>query len=213
MNEQTGSWNHNNHYHDFLLAHLPLNAVSALDVGCGSGGFARRLAVHCNSVDAVDPDQEAIRNGRNSSTSFSNLNFYCESFADSSFPTEHYDFISAIASLHHMPLAPTLEKMKQLLKPNGTLAILGLYKEETTLDFLWSIMAVAMNNVYRFTKPQAKGSDNNQMVTASPTTGLQTIRTTANRILPNHQFKHHLLWRYSLIWQKPRYNLHRDIKT
>ena len=204
MRTQTVSWNHNIHYHDFLLAHLPLDTVSALDVGCGSGEFAQRLATYCHSVDAVDPDQKAIRNGRNSPTSFSNLNFYCESFAHSSFPVEHYDFVSAIASLHHMPLAPTLEKMKQLLKPNGTLAILGLYKEETALDYLWSVMAVAMNNIYRFTNPQAKGVSTNQIVTTSPTTGLQTIRQTANIILPNHQFKRHLLWRYSLIWQKPK---------
>ena len=149
MNEQTGSWNHNNHYHDFLLTHVPLNAVSALDVGCGSGEFARQLAILCKSVDAIDPDLQAITNGRNVSASFSNLNFYYESFEDNSFPLAHYDFVSAIASLHHMPLAPTLEKMKHLLKPNGTLAVLGLYKEETISDLLWSIMAVSINSISR----------------------------------------------------------------
>lgn len=208
MSEQTYPWNHNNHYHDFLLNHIPLNAVSALDVGCGSGEFARQLAIRCQSVDAVDPDLQAITIGRNVSASFSNLDFYCESFEDSAFPLAHYDFVSVIASLHHMQLAPTLEKMKHLLNPNGTLAILGLYKEETISDLLRSIIAVPINRIYRSTKQQANECSSYQMVTSQPKVGLQAIRNTLNLILPNHQFKHHLFWRYSVIWQKPFYNYH-----
>jgi len=200
MNEKTSCWNHNNHYHDFLLAHVPPNAISSLDVGCGSGEFARRLAIYCRAVDAVDPDLQAITNGRNMSTSYSNLTFYCASLKDYSSSPSNYDFVSVIASLHHMELASTLEKLKYLLKPNGTLAILGLYKEETISDFLWSMLAVSINSIYRFTKQQTKRYSSYQMITHPPKTGLQTIRNTLNIALPNHQFRRHLFWRYSVIW-------------
>lgn len=47
-------WNHNNRYHNFLLARLPLHCESILDIGCGSGEFSRLLAKRCDRVVAID---------------------------------------------------------------------------------------------------------------------------------------------------------------
>lgn len=36
-------WDSNIHYHTFLRKHLPSHMARALDIGCGTGTFARRL--------------------------------------------------------------------------------------------------------------------------------------------------------------------------
>src|SRR5688500_4071077 len=39
-----GRWDHNRHYHPFLLRSLPARRERALEIGCGTGEFARLLA-------------------------------------------------------------------------------------------------------------------------------------------------------------------------
>lgn len=47
------AFDHNDHYHPLLLRQVPSGAATALDVGCGTGLFARRLAARGVVVDAV----------------------------------------------------------------------------------------------------------------------------------------------------------------
>lgn len=60
-------FHHNDHYHRLLLRHLPKTCRTALDVGCGTGRFARRLAGRGIDVHAVEPSAEALAHARNSS--------------------------------------------------------------------------------------------------------------------------------------------------
>ena len=41
---EDGGWDHTSYYHDLLLGRLPTHLAQALEVGCGTGAFARRLA-------------------------------------------------------------------------------------------------------------------------------------------------------------------------
>src|SRR5690606_30643695 len=54
------AFDHNDHYHPLLLRQVPSGAATALDVGCGTGLFARGLAARGVVVDAVDPAREVI---------------------------------------------------------------------------------------------------------------------------------------------------------
>jgi hypothetical protein len=36
-------WTANNHYHDFLLKHVPQNCENALEIGCGTGALADEI--------------------------------------------------------------------------------------------------------------------------------------------------------------------------
>jgi 2-polyprenyl-3-methyl-5-hydroxy-6-metoxy-1,4-benzoquinol methylase len=47
-------WDHNAYYHRLLLRQLPQKCARVLDVGCGAGSFATRLAQRANQVDAID---------------------------------------------------------------------------------------------------------------------------------------------------------------
>jgi hypothetical protein len=73
---ESSGWDHNAHYHPFLLKHLPPRLDEALEVGCGTGAFARVLAERCGRVVAIDLSpawsrwRERARGGiRTSSTS------------------------------------------------------------------------------------------------------------------------------------------------
>jgi SAM-dependent methyltransferase len=50
----TGAWNHNSAYYRYLLGHLPQRCRTVLEIGCGTGAFARLLAEHSEKVLALD---------------------------------------------------------------------------------------------------------------------------------------------------------------
>ncbi|NJQ05012.1 class I SAM-dependent methyltransferase [Streptomyces lonarensis] len=57
-------FDHNDHYHPLLLRRIPQGPGRALDVGCGSGRFALRLAAHGLTVEALDPSAAMIEAAR-----------------------------------------------------------------------------------------------------------------------------------------------------
>ena len=54
LHSNSDGWDHNNHYHDFLLKHVPSRCSEALEIGCGTGEFARLLAQRSERVLALD---------------------------------------------------------------------------------------------------------------------------------------------------------------
>jgi predicted TPR repeat methyltransferase len=57
-------WNHNTHYHGFLLRQLPAHLGEALDLGCGTGAFARLLAQRAERVLGLDLSPRMIQVAR-----------------------------------------------------------------------------------------------------------------------------------------------------
>src|SRR6185312_7301033 len=106
-----------NHYHKFLLQHVPKNCERALEVGCGTGAFARLLAACAEHVIALDLSPQMIRGARSQSSQFSNLEFQLADINEADFPDGHFNCIASIATLHHMPLRDVLLKLRHALKP------------------------------------------------------------------------------------------------
>jgi SAM-dependent methyltransferase len=100
-------WDHNAYYHRLLLRVIPTRCHRALDVGCGAGSFASRLAQHVEQVDAIDRSAMMIEIARNRNPD--NVN---RILADAmTHPlTEGYDAIFSICALHHMNLEATLPR-------------------------------------------------------------------------------------------------------
>ncbi|HPO16047.1 MAG TPA: class I SAM-dependent methyltransferase [Candidatus Hydrogenedentes bacterium] len=196
-------WNHNNHYYGFLLSHVPVDCDAALDIGCGTGEFAGRLCAICKSVDAIDSDSMAIETARHFFAKYANITFQCKKFGECELPHNYYDYISLIASLHHMDSRRSLEYAKNILKPGGILAILGLYKETAVFDYLHSLAAVPIDFMYRVVKHSSISESTETMVIIPPEETLKQIRAMMNEILPRHVFRRHLFWRYSVLWKKP----------
>ena len=57
---RAGYWNHNVHYQSIILGAVPPGCGPALDVGCGDGVLAGRLAERCAQVTGIDRDRRMI---------------------------------------------------------------------------------------------------------------------------------------------------------
>lgn len=128
-----------------------------------------------------------------------NLQLVEGDFLDYPLEPASYDFVSFLASLHHMPFAIAVGHAKTLLRPGGVLGILGLWRDQGIMDFLASAIAFPMSRWYRLTR---RTPDLRQPI-VDPTMTLAQIRTEAASLLPGAQLRRHLLWRYTLIWRKP----------
>jgi SAM-dependent methyltransferase len=191
------SFNHNDHYHRFLLRQVPPNARRALDVGCGSGRFARLLATRVASVDAVDraPDMIAAARARGPA----NITYLDADIRD--LDLDGYDYIASIAAIHHVPFAETVVRLRDALAPGGVLAILGLSRP-TLPDLALSAIAFAPNRVRILTGRLRGTPPGPRPPIMDPTMTLPEIRAAAGDLLPGATIRRHLYWRYSLIYRR-----------
>lgn len=188
---------HNAYYHDYLLAQLPSQFELALDVGCGTGEFARRLAARAGAVKGIDVSGEMIAQAAADGPQPDNLAWVQADILTLDLPPGGYDVVSAIASLHHMPLEPALARLSGLVRPGGLLVILGLYIPVTFIDYALSALAIAADPLgwRRQTDPR--------MPIRDPTTTLAEVNQAAAVHLPGSRIRRHLFYRYSLTWRRP----------
>jgi SAM-dependent methyltransferase len=199
----------NEHYHNFLLRHLPSDCDQVLEIGCGAGGLARRLAQRSQNVLALDLSPEMIRLARERSTQFSNIEFQVADVCHRELPGEIFDCIATVATLHHLPLREILLKVKAALKPQGVLLVLDLFEAEGVMDSLSNLLALPVSVTLRLIH-QHRLRPRREVRAAwaaherhdiYPT--MREVRDLCTEILPGAKIKKHLLWRYSIIWQKP----------
>lgn len=200
---------HNGFYDDFLLSHLPSPCREALEVGCGTGAFSRRLAGRSARVLALDLSPEMVRIARQRSMQCPNLEFQIADVTRYELPAEHFDCIASIATLHHLPLAETLLKLQRALKPGGRLLILDLYHAETLADYLTSLLAFPVSSALRLLHtgrlraPREVRAAWDEHARHDTYLTLGEVRQICANFLPCAEARRHLLWRYSLVWEKP----------
>ena len=202
-------WTANNHYHDSLLEHVPPNCKNALEIGCGTGAFARELAKCSERVTALDLSAEMIRVARSRSTQFENLEFQLADAMTWGFPQSHFDFICSIATLHHLQQRELLVKIKDALKPGGVLVVLDLVESSTLAERMVDVFALGLSGSLRLIhngrlKPPAEvrkaweqhGKHDHYLT-------MSQVRALANEILPRSSVTRCLFWRYMLVYRKP----------
>jgi SAM-dependent methyltransferase len=203
------SWGHNSHYHSYLLKYVPAPCENTLDIGCGTGQFARLLAGRAKHVTALDLSPEMVKIAQSRSQDYSNLAYQVSDVLAQPLPDAHFDCIASIATLHHIPLEAILPKIADALKPGGVFMALDLFKVETLADFLLAAAAIPVGPLLKLLKTghlrQSAASR-----AAWETHGrhdryltLSEVRQSCARFMPGAKVTRHLLWRYSIIWQKP----------
>jgi SAM-dependent methyltransferase len=201
-------WDHNAHYHGWLLRRMPPGCRRALDVGCGAGALARVLAARVAAVDAVDRSDVMIGRAR-AAAGVSTVRWLAGDLLDASLPLkpDGYDLVTAVSSLHHIPLRPALARLAALVRPGGVLAVVGCYRQAAVGDYLLDVLAVPENlvvgAVLAARGPAGKPHDEDMPVKWPPDTTLADIRTAATELLPGARIRRLLFFRYGLEWTRP----------
>lgn len=204
----SAKWDHNNHYHDFLLQHVPTRCQTALEIGCGTGAFSRLLAGRAEHVLALDLSPQMIRVAVEQSRQFRNIDYEVADVTAREFAAGQFDCIVTIATLHHLPLRETLSRMKDALRVGGVLLALDLFQDEGVSDTLLSALAVPLNiglkliRHGRLREPRTVREAWAEHGRHDSYSTLAQVREACAEILPGAEIRRHLLWRYSIKWEK-----------
>src|SRR6516164_259441 len=140
------AWDHNAYYQRLVLNRLPRRCGRVLDVGCGTGAFAERLADRADHVDAVDKSAAMIEAAKQRAPA--NVSCIHADVFKLSLPAEHYDAIVSITALHHLPLVDALRHLAPALRPGGVLAAVVLPRSDLPREAPAEIVAAATNRAF-----------------------------------------------------------------
>ncbi|MFI9604946.1 class I SAM-dependent methyltransferase [Streptomyces sp. NPDC052043] len=195
-------WDHNAHYHPWILRQLPRRFDSALDVGSGSGDLARLLARRASTVHGIDSDPGIIAQARALTPPASPVTFTTAD-ALTGVPADSYDVITCVAAIHHLPFTDALTVFRRHLAPGGTLVVLGLSRPTTPGDHLLGAVAIPLNAATGWLKNSGRTAPRPVSMTASTRPAdmsFPDIVREARSILPGARLSRRLFWRYTLVW-------------
>ncbi|MET9354684.1 class I SAM-dependent methyltransferase [Streptomyces sp. NPDC006617] len=198
-------WDHNAHYHRWILRQLPRRFGSALDVGSGTGDLARLLAARAAEVHGVDSDPVITSRARMLTPEGTAATFSVTD-AQTELPTGPHDVVTCVATLHHLPFTEALDTFRGHLAPGGTLVVVGLYRPQSTTDHLLGAAAVLPNAAIGWLKNEGRSAAPPTSMTAR--TGpadmpFADIAEAARTVLPGARLRRRLFWRYTLTWRRP----------
>jgi len=195
-------WSHNDHFHGWILRHLPARRTAALDVGCGRGALVARLSEHFDRVTGVDPDAEMVAATRQRLTSRAQVEVRRQSLLET---TGHYDLVTMVASLHHQPLEPALRHAADLVVPGGRLLVVGLAQLGSPADIAFDSASLLLNPLVGLVKhPRAERGPAPvpDVPVRDPEETYAEVRTAAEKVLPGVEVRHRLFFRYTLKWDR-----------
>ncbi|HET9975413.1 MAG TPA: class I SAM-dependent methyltransferase, partial [Streptosporangiaceae bacterium] len=194
-----GPWNINIYYDARLSACVPAAAAAVLDVGCGDGFLAARLARRVPLVVGIDIDAPVLSRARarfpDTPVTWCHGDILTQPLEPGSF-----DAVVSNAALHHLPDArAALRRLSQLVRPGGNLAVVGFTRMECR-ELPWAVtafvsrgVAIRLRGKWEHTAPQAW----------PPPDTFRRFRQAVREILPGARIRRLLMGRYLLTWTRP----------
>ena len=192
-------WNHNTAYHPWLVGIAAEHRGDVLDVGCGDGLLAQRLAPVSRSVTGIDPDPAAIRRATDRLASHRHVTVSEGDFQNYQAGAQRFDLITFVASLHHTDLRASLVKARDLLTPTGEIAVIGCSANKTVRDWVWSAMCVPAARIGSWLHSATR---NIGVVVQYPQESLDDIRNIVDEVLPGASVRRARYYRYLLRWAR-----------
>lgn len=193
-------WNSNIEYHDLIVRSVPRTAAEVLDVGCGEGMLCRRLGRRHARVVGIDPHAPSIERARAQSRGDAGISFLHGDFNEHHFDPESFDAVVSVATLHHLDAEAALAAMAALLRPGGTLVVIGLARSRLPRDLGWEALSTLAFLPRRL--PRSWWEHPSPIVWPPPLR-YDELRALSAEVLPGSRFRRRLQWRYSLTWTKP----------
>lgn len=198
---KTNRWNHNLHHHPLILAAAPAECARALDIGCGVGVLTRELRSVSQRVVGIDLDSASIELAR--AEGGEGVEYVLGDFLEHSFEPASFDLVASVAALHHMDAEIALTRMAGLVRPGGALVVIGLARSRRLADFALDVAGAVATRVHTRILGKLYWEHSAPTVWPPPHSYAE-LRRTALRLLPGVVYRRHLLWRYSLVWTRPR---------
>ncbi|OBJ24777.1 bifunctional 2-polyprenyl-6-hydroxyphenol methylase/3-demethylubiquinol 3-O-methyltransferase UbiG [Mycobacterium sp. 1245801.1] len=196
--EHQDYWNHNSAYHPWLVGIASRHRGDVLDVGCGEGLLAQRLAAVSRSVVGIDADPTSVRRAAQRLQPIANASAQLRRFEEFEPGEASFDLITFVASLHHLPLRDTLQKVRQMLRPAGQLAVVGLSANKSVADWLWAGLSTPVARVGSLLHRETRDIG---VAVADPDEGLSEIRRAVTDVLPGARIRRGVYYRYRLLWR------------
>lgn len=209
-------WDHNRWYHPYVLRRLPPRTQRVLDLGCGAGALAARLAERVPVVDAVDVDPAitavaATRTPANVAVHTVDALDWLDAHPST------YDAVVSVSVLHHLPLADTLNRVRASLRPGGALVALTLCRRDLPRDVPVELAATTMHHAIGAglvgrewlsgaehpLRAGRHGRAEVSMRVANPTLTATQTRRILTEVLPGSSLRRLVLWRYAVCWRRP----------
>lgn len=200
---QRHPWSHNDHFHPWIVRHLPERRHLALDVGCGRGKLLETLAAHFDRVVGTDRDAQMRAAAGRRVSRHPNASITADQLADL---RGGFDLITMIAVLHHLEVESALVEARRLLAPRGRLMVVGLARPETRLDWAWDAGCLVTNpliGVLKHPKAAPSTSDAPTYPTVEPTQTYGEMRGLVTRHLPGARLRRREGFRYLATWTRP----------
>ncbi|GAB2810742.1 class I SAM-dependent methyltransferase [Streptomyces daliensis] len=197
-------WDHNAHYHRWILRQVPRHVEHVLDVGSGAGDLARLLAARATSVRGIDSSPAMVARARELTAQDAPVTFTVAD-APTGIPPGPYSVITCVAALHHLPFTDALTHFRRHLAPGGTLVVVGLFRTHSPGDYVLATLAAPLNLAMGLLENRGRAAPRPPAMRAPVKPATMTfpdIAREARRVLPGARLRRRLFWRYTLVWRR-----------
>ncbi|WP_232007180.1 class I SAM-dependent methyltransferase [Mycobacterium intermedium] len=192
-------WNINIHYDGLLDAQVPSGAMRVLDVGCGDGFLAARLAQRIPDVTAVDVDPPVLQRAQDRFAD-KPIRWVHGDVMTAALPHAEFDAVVSNAALHHVEnTRAALERLAELVVPGGTLAVVTFVRFSLRHG-LWHLTTAVRCAVVN----RVKGKwEHTAPVKWPPPDTLDQLRANVYATLPQARVHRLRYGRVLILWRAP----------
>ncbi len=147
-----------------------------LDLGCGAGRLTIKFSQYFNRVTALDPDKIRLQNAKNNiaDKKIHNVVYIQAPFLKAELPDEHFDVVLCNQIIQHIDtemIKPIMQKIFNVLKPNGLIVLTTSYTDRADDFFIKSFLEKGKVATVEVSEPEFNG-----------------LTTNDREILPVHYF-------------------------